>query len=75
MGVQGDFWSGFKSWIADQGTTYMMRERFGGLRNLGVVINDRLQNWWKKIPEQALGWVFEYLRRENGQLFSDYNGK
>jgi len=53
----------------DQGTTYMMRERFAALETSVWWINESAQMDWRKIQKQALEWVFEYLRRKTVKLF------
>jgi putative ABC transport system permease protein len=74
MGVRVISGREFSPEHADQGTTYMMRERFAAMDDLGVVVNESAAEWMKKNPAQALGMGIRVYTEENGELFSDYNG-
>ncbi len=65
----------FGTAYSDQGTTYLMRERFAAMDDLGAVINESAAAWMKKNPDEALGMGVRAFTEENGQLFSNYNGK
>jgi putative ABC transport system permease protein len=74
MGVRVISGREFSPEHADQGTTYMMRERFAAMDDLGVVVNESAAEWMKKNPAQALGMGIRVYTEENGELYSDYNG-
>lgn len=65
----------FDESINDKGDAYKIRDMFPGVKESGLVINESAAALMGVDPDDALGKPIRMFTEENGQLFSDLQGR